>query len=73
MMLQIAPSEGRILVSHFKTIPQHFGDFVRRQASPGVFLIPQRLALSTAIEELVMFWLASDAEEWINQLCYLPL
>jgi Domain of unknown function (DUF5615) len=73
-VLQIAANEGCILVSHdFKTIPQHFHDFVRSQISPGVFLIPQRLALSIAIDELVMLWVASDAKEWVNQLCYLPL
>jgi hypothetical protein len=29
--------------------------------------------LSTAIEELVVLWLASEADEWANQIRYLPL
>lgn len=64
-VLQIAADEGRILVSHdFKTMPQHFSRFVTRRASPGLFLIPQQLSIGVAMEELLMFWVTSDAEEW---------
>lgn len=73
-ILQIAADEGRILVSHdIKTMPQHFRHFTARQASPGVILISQKLTPSTAIEELVTIWLASEAEEWVNQIRFLPL
>ena len=73
-VLQIAAEQNRILVSHdVRTIPRHFRHFIARQASPGVILIPQKLPLSTAIEQLVMIWLASEAEEWVNQIRFLPL
>ncbi len=73
-VLQVAAEQNRILVSHdLKTVPQHFRQFIARQASPGVILIPQKLPLSTAIEQLVMIWLASEAEEWVNQIRFLPL
>ncbi len=73
-VLQIAAEQNRILVSHdLKTVPEHFRHFISRQASPGVILIPQKLPLSTAIEQLVMIWLASEAEEWVNQIRFLPL
>jgi hypothetical protein len=73
-VLQIAAEQNRILVSHaLKTMPQHFRHFIARQASPGVILIPQKLPLRTAIEQLVMIWLASEAEEWVNQIRFLPL
>jgi predicted nuclease of predicted toxin-antitoxin system len=73
-VLQIAAEQNRILVSHdLRTMPQHFRHFVARQTSPGVILIPQKLPLSTAIEQLVMIWLASEAEEWVNQIRFLPL
>jgi predicted nuclease of predicted toxin-antitoxin system len=73
-VLQIAANEGRILVSHdIKTVPQHFRHLTARQVSPGVILIPQKLNLSMAIEELVTIWLASEAEEWVNQIRFLPL
>lgn len=54
-------------------MPQHFRRFIENASSPGVFLLPQNLSPSRAIEELVTIWLASEAEEWANQLWYLPL
>ncbi len=73
-VLRIAAEQDRILVSHdLKTVPQHFRHFVARQASPGVILVPQKLPLSTTIEQLLMIWLASEAEEWVNQIRFLPL
>lgn len=73
-VLAIAAREGRLLVSHdFSTMPRHFGDFIRKQRSPGAFLIPQDLPIAAAIEALLLIWAASDAAEWENQLTYLPL
>ncbi|MGA3168851.1 MAG: DUF5615 family PIN-like protein [Terriglobia bacterium] len=73
-VLQIAAEQNRILVSHdLRTMPQHFRHFVARQTSPDIILIPQKLPLSTAIEQLVMIWVASEAEEWVNQVRFLPL
>jgi len=31
-----------------------------------VFLIPQSLDVGTAIDELMLIWLASEASEWEN-------
>jgi len=47
--------------------------FIGQQASPGLILVPQTLALGRTIEDLVLLWLASEDKEWINQICYLPL
>jgi hypothetical protein len=73
-LLRIAADEGRILVSHdLTTMPRHFRHFVAGQPSPGVILIPQKLALGAVIEDLVTISLASEAEEWVNQIRFLPL
>ena len=73
-VLNIAAQEDRILVSHdVRTMPGHFREFTERNDSPGLILIPQRLALSTAIDELVLLWMASEDTEWINRICYLPI
>jgi hypothetical protein len=71
----LSAAEGRILISHdVNTLPKHFGHFVTDgQGSPGVFLIPQSLPLSRAIDELVLIWSASEADEWQNLLVWLPL
>jgi len=67
--------EQRVLVSHdVGTMPAHFHAF--RNAgnhSSGVFLVAQSLDIGTAIEELLLIWLASEASEWENRLEWLPL
>lgn len=74
-VLAVAAAEQRVLVSHdVGTMPGHFRAF--RDAgriSSGVFLIPQSLDVGTAIEELLLVWLASEASEWENRLEWLPL
>lgn len=73
-VLQIAADEGRVLVSHdLRTMPRYFHEFIHRQNSPGLILVPQKLALTAAIDELVLLWIASDDNEWANQICYLPV
>ncbi|HSR07213.1 MAG TPA: DUF5615 family PIN-like protein [Bryobacteraceae bacterium] len=73
-VLAVAAHDGRILVSHdFGTMPHHFRDFVARQHSPGVFLISQGLPVVAAVEALLLIADASEAEEWENQVTYLPL
>jgi Domain of unknown function (DUF5615) len=73
-VLKIAAEKGCILVSHdVRTMPRYFHEFIHRQASPGLILVPQKLALSAAIEELLLLWMASESNEWDNQICYLPV
>jgi hypothetical protein len=73
-VLAIAARERRILLTHdHKTMPQHFADFIANSSCPGVFIIPQSAPVIEAIDELVLIWAASEAEEWINRICYLPL
>jgi len=73
-VLGVASSEGRILVTHDqKTMPRHFGEFIIIHKSPGVLVIPQHFPISSAIEELILIWSITEAEEWINRICYLPL
>ena len=73
-ILAFAARENRILVSHdYRTMPVHFQEFVSKQSSPGVFLIPQKSAVAAAIDALVLIWAASEAEEWRNRLTYVRL
>jgi Domain of unknown function (DUF5615) len=73
-VLAIAALSGRILVSHDrKTMPGHFAQFIKRQASPGVILVRQRLDIGAAIDDLVLIWSVTEAEEWRNRLGFLPV
>ena len=69
-----AANEGRGLVTHDqRTMPYHFAEFIANRQSPGVFIIPQRLAIGAAIDELLLIWSASESDEWTNSILYLPL
>lgn len=73
-VLAIAAKEGRMLVSHDrKTMPKYFYEFIATQTSPGLIIIPQYLLTTCDAEDLILIWSASEPEEWINQICFLPL
>ncbi len=68
-VLAYAAREGRSLVTHdLRTIPVHFGEFIQIQNCPGVFLISQKISIKRAIDELILSWAASEAEEYINSI-----
>ena len=73
-VLAFAAEQNRILVTHdFQTMPRHFGEFVmRRQSSPGVFLVSQYTPIGEVIDELTVIWAASDADEWKNRIVKVP-
>ena len=73
-VLALAAEQDRILVSHdFQTMPRHFGEFLEaRSASPGVFLVKQYSPVGDVIDELVLVWAASDADEWKNRILEIP-
>jgi len=72
-VLEIAAQEGRLLVScDRKTMPTHFANFITFHFSPGVFIVSRKLTIAQAAEWLVLYWSASEAEEHINLLTYIP-
>ena len=73
-VLALVAREGRVLVTHDqKTMPQHFAAFIATEPSPGVLIIPQRLPVTTVVEDLLLIWSTMDAEEWRNTIRFLPL
>lgn len=74
-ILQWAADEGRILISHdIKTVPGFAGERLSSGLPmPGVILLRSTLSLARAIDELATVAGASSAEEWNNQIAYLPL
>jgi hypothetical protein len=55
------------------TMPRHFVSLIENQTSPGLIVVQQTLGLGEVIEELLLLWAASSAEDWRNQVVYLPL
>jgi predicted nuclease of predicted toxin-antitoxin system len=73
-VLALTAREGRVLVSHDqKTMPRHFAEFIAHIPSPGLLIIPQHLPISAAVEDLLLIWFATEAEEWVNRIRFLPL
>jgi hypothetical protein len=54
-------------------MPAHFHQFIIRQNSPGIIIVPQRMRVKVVAEDLLLMWVASDAEERQNKVVYLPL
>jgi hypothetical protein len=73
-VLAFCADHGRVLVTQDRrTMAAHFCQFVARRESPGVILVRRRAALGIVIDELHMIWQASVAEEWENQVAWIPL
>ncbi|HWE50211.1 MAG TPA: hypothetical protein VG273_10500 [Bryobacteraceae bacterium] len=51
----------------------NFSDFVADHSCPGMILVPKKMTIGAAIEDLLLIWQVSDTEEWINQMRRLPL
>lgn len=73
-VLAFAASTGRVLVTHDrKTMPRYFAEFIANEQSSGVLVIPQKLSIRAVVDDLILIWAASVAEEWINRIQSLPL
>jgi hypothetical protein len=74
-VLRLAATQGRILISHDEnSMPGHFRDFLDGGSrSAGVFMAPQGAPTSTVIESILLIWIASQADEWVDRIVWLPL
>jgi hypothetical protein len=74
-VLALAAEQQRALVSHdVGTMSAHFHVFsTAGKRSKGVFLVPRSLDIGTAIDELLLIWLAPEDSEWEDRLVWLPL
>src|SRR5687768_11367609 len=68
-VLDLSARDGRVLVTHDqKTMPGHFAKFIVSHTSAGVLIVPQHVPIATVVDDLLLIWLASEAEEWINRI-----
>jgi predicted nuclease of predicted toxin-antitoxin system len=74
-VLEFAANDGLIVVSHDVKTMRRFA-YDRLQAGrkmAGLLLIRQRVSVARAIDELLLVWTASEAEEWAGVVRFLPL
>ena len=73
-VLGIAAESGRILVSHDrKTMPGHFARFLEDRPSPGLIIVSQDLDIGSAIEDILLIWIASGHDDWVNRIGFVPV
>jgi Domain of unknown function (DUF5615) len=70
-----AASEGRVVLTHdVATLIARAYERVRAgQPMPGVIAVSQALPVAQVIEDLLLVVQCSRAEDWINQVRYLPV
>ena len=74
-ILEWAAGQGRVLLSHdVSTVPpaayQRVAD---GKPMPGVFIVPDRMPIGQAVDEILFLSLDVDADEWKDQVLFLPL
>jgi hypothetical protein len=73
-VLAVAAATGRVLVSHDrKSMPVYFAEHITQEQSAGLLIVPQHLAIARVVEDLLLIWTATEAEEWVNRIYALPL
>ena len=73
-VLELAHLSGRIVVSHdVTTMPRWFDQRVEVSGCAGLILVPDRIPIRDVIEDLLLVWHLTEAEEWRNRLEWLPL
>lgn len=73
-VLSRAATDNRVLITHDRrTMPLHFAEFITKTDCPGVFVISQHATISRVIDDLILIWHATEAEEYINSIRTLPL
>lgn len=73
VVLEKAADEGRILITHDRrTMPYHFEEFIKHRSSPGLIIMAKRVSFAVAIDEIVLTWAASSADEYVDLVTWLP-
>lgn len=74
-VLEYAAAHGWIVVSHDVNTMSAAAKqrLAAGQLFNGLFLVHQRTPLAPIINELLMIWASSEAEEWASQIRFLPL
>jgi hypothetical protein len=54
-------------------MPRHSSEFISRQPSAGVIIVRQSLSISSVVDDLILIHGATEPNEWMNRLAYLPV
>lgn len=54
-------------------MPVWFQQCVEQRPCAGLIPVPEKLPIRDAIEELLLIWHTTEAEEWVNLMLRIPL
>ena len=74
-ILEWAASQGCVLLSHdVSTVPPPAYQRVKDgRPMPGVFIVPERMPIGKAIDEILFLAIDVEADEWRDQVLFMPL
>ena len=74
-ILEWAAANNRILLTHDRaTMPDFaYARVIAGQPMTGVFVVPDRMAVRQALDELLLIEDCSEQAEWTGLVVYLPL
>ena len=74
-ILEFASSEGFVVITQdINTMTGHlFDPMGEGKDCPGVIFIPPDVAIGDSIEDLIVIFLSSTAEEWLDRYDFLPI
>jgi hypothetical protein len=74
-VLALSAKQRRVLVTYDRrTMPTEFAKIHSQTSKAQVYsFFLEETALETVIEELILIWSTSTAEEWINRIAKVPL
>ena len=74
-VLRLAMVQSRSLISHDEnSMPGHFNDVLKRgNRSPGVLTAPEEAPVGRVIESILLIRVASEADEWVDRIAWLPI
>jgi len=74
-VLEWAAEQDRILLTHdLATMPDFAYERVAAsQRMPGAFIVPRRMAVRQAIDELLLIATWTEADDWAGRVLHLPL
>ena len=74
VVLDYAAEHGLLVVSHdVNTMPaEAFARLSDGESLPGLFMVHQSAPIGRVIDNLVLIWSASEAEEWRDLVVFLP-
>jgi uncharacterized protein DUF5615 len=74
-LLTWAAQEKRVIITHDKTtMPSHAADLLHDGKDiAGLIIVPRRLSLLKVLDDLELIITCSEADDWNDVICYLPL